>query len=129
MSLTKRSKWFLIILIAGLIAAFGAYKYAYKAHKTTEELKADYSGNSNDFLTKVSADSNAWLNKTVELSGEITSKDEKGITLSNSIYCQFREDVNFTTLTKGQQITLKGQVIGYDDLLEELKLNQCIIQK
>ena len=129
MSLSKKSKWILIILIIGLIAAFGVYKYAYKAHETTEELKADFTGSSNDFLTKVSSDANAWLNKTVELSGEITSKDEKGITLSNSIYCQFREDVNFNSLIKGQQITLKGQVIGYDDLLEELKLNQCIIQK
>ena len=47
------------------------YKYAYKAHETTEELKADFTGSSNDFLTKVSSDANAWLNKTVELSGEI----------------------------------------------------------
>ena len=129
MSLSKKSKWFLTILILGLIVAFSAYKYAYKAHETTEELKADYKGNSNNFLTKISTDADIWLNKTVELSGEITSKDEKGITLSNSIYCQFREDVNFVLLAKGQQITVKGQVIGYDDLLEELKLNQCIIQK
>ena len=25
-------------------------------------------------------------------------------------------------------ISLKGRIIGYDDLLEELKLDQCIIQ-
>ena len=129
MSLKKKSKWILIILVLGLIVAYGGYKYAYKPHETTEELKADYTGKSNDFLIKVSENADAWLNKTVELSGEITSKDEKGITLSNSIYCQFREDVNFNSLETGQQLSLKGQVIGYDDLLEELKLNQCIILK
>mgnify|MGYP005994340593 CR=1 FL=1 len=129
MSLSKRNKWILALLAIVIIGAFGVYKYTYKPHKTTEDLKADFIGNSSDFLTKISTDTDAWLNKTVELSGEITSKDDKGITLSNSIYCQFREDVNFDLLFKGQQITLKGQVIGYDDLLEELKLNQCIIQK
>lgn len=129
MSLSKKSKWVLIIVVLGLLSAFGAYKYAYKAHETTEELKADFTGNSNEFLTKMSSDANLWLNKTVGLTGEITSIDKKGITLSNNIYCQFREDINFSSLTKGQKITLKGQVIGYDDLLEELKLNQCIIQK
>ncbi len=129
MSFLKKSKWIVFLVVLSIIVAYGVYNYAYQPHQTTEELTADYTGNSNNFLNEVSKNTNAWLNKTVELSGKITSKDEKGITLSNSIYCQFRENVNFKMLKVTQEITLKGQVIGYDDLLEELKLNQCIIQK
>lgn len=129
MSFLKKSKWIVFLVVLSIIVAYVVYNYAYQPHQTTEELTADYTGNSNIFLNEVSKNTNAWLNKTVELSGKITSKDEKGITLSNSIYCQFRENVNFKMLKVTQEITLKGQVIGYDDLLEELKLNQCIIQK
>ena len=95
-------------------------------------LFTDYFWNFNSkilrFLGKVQEDVAIWQDKVVELSGKISSKDEKGISLSSQIYCQFREDVNFSTLKNDQQITIRGRVIGYDDLLEELKLDQCIIK-
>jgi hypothetical protein len=31
-------------------------------------------------------------------------------------------------INPSNNISLKGRIIGYDDLLEELKLDQCIIQ-
>lgn len=129
MNLSKKSKWILAILILGCVAFYSVYKYAYKPHKTIESLQTDYSGTSNNFLEKIKQDATIWNNKAVELTGIITSKDDKGITLNNSIYCQFREDVDISKLKVKQNISLKGRVIGYDDLLEELKLNQCIIQE
>lgn len=126
---SKKGKWILLFLALVLIGGYAGYKYAYQPHETTEAKTVDYSGSSTAFLEKVSADVNIWLNKAVEISGSITAVDEKGITLSNQIYCQFREDNVVKSLQKGQKIRIKGVVIGYDDLLEELKLNQCIIQK
>ncbi len=128
MSLSKKSKWVLIILIFVLIGAYSAYKYAYKPHTTIEELTVDFSGTSEDLMAKVVEDFTLWNNKVVELSGIITSKGEKGITLNNAIYCQFREDVSFSELELNQSIKLKGRLIGYDDLLNELKLNRCILK-
>ena len=128
MSLSKKSKWFLTILIIMLIGAYAAYKYAYKPHTTIEELTSDFSGTSDDFLSKVKENFSLWNNKTVELSGIITSKEEKGITLNNTIFCQFRDDMNISELQSNQSIKLKGRVIGYDDLLDELKLDQCILK-
>lgn len=128
MSLSKKSKWFLTILIIVLVGTYAAYKYAYKPHTTIEELASDFSGTSDTFLSKVKEDFSQWNNKTVELSGIITSKEEKGITLNNTIFCQFREDMNISKLQTNQSIKLKGRVIGYDDLLDELKLDQCILK-
>ena len=128
MSLSKKSKWFLTILIIVLVGTYTAYKYAYKPHTNIEELASDFSGTSDSFLSKVKEDFSQWNNKTVELSGIITSKEEKGITLNNTIFCQFREDMNISKLQTNQSIKLKGRVIGYDDLLDELKLDQCILK-
>ena len=41
MSLQKKSKWILALLAIVIVGAFGVYKYTYKSHKTTEDLKAD----------------------------------------------------------------------------------------
>lgn len=128
MNLLKKNKWIVIVLLLLIVGGYSVYQYAYQPHKTTEELKADFTGTSENFLQKVQHNFDAWNNKTVELSGKITAKDKNGITLNQQIYCQFREDFSSENVTENQQITLKGRVIGYDDLLEELKLDQCIIQ-
>lgn len=129
MSLSKKSKIFLSIVVVILIAVFAVYKYSMQPPAKIESKKVDFTGSSADFLAKVQEDAAKWENKVVELTGIITSKDDKGITLSTQIYCQFRDDVSFTSLQNQQEIKLKGRVIGYDDLLEELKLDQCIIQQ
>lgn len=128
MSLKKRNKWLIFILIILLTFMVIGYNYVYKSHKTTEELATNFKGKSNDFILLVNKKSSKWINKTVELSGEITEKDALGVVLNNSIYCQFIKTTNTNDFKPNQIITIKGVVVGYDDLLEELKLNQCIIK-
>ena len=128
MSLSKRSKILLGIVVIGAIVAFGVYKYAMQPPAEIESKKVDYTGTSTAFLAEVQKDFAVWQDKVVVLSGTITSRDENGITLSNQIYCQLRDDVDKSAIQNATEITLKGRIIGYDDLLEELKLDQCIIQ-
>ena len=43
---------------------------------------------------------------------------------------EFQNDDKLIDAAENEVITLKGKVIGFDELLEEIKLNQCIfIQK
>lgn len=128
MSLSKRSKVIISILVIGMIAAFIVYKYSMQPPEQIETRKSDFTGSSDLFLSEVQKDFSVWQDKVVILEGTITNSDSKGVTLSNQIYCQLREDVQKIQLNIGQNIKLKGRVIGYDDLLEELKLDQCIIQ-
>ena len=79
-------------------------------------------------MSKVQENAAEWQDKVVIISGKITSLDDKGFILSSSIYCQLKESSKVSTLSPEKEISLKGRVIGYDDLLEELKLDQCIIQ-
>ncbi len=128
MSLSKKSKVVIAILVIAAIAVFAVYKYSMQPPAKIESKKIDFTGTSDAFLAKIKEDFSIWQDKVVVLSGTITSHDEKGITLSSQIYCQFREDVNTSSVSNIQKITIKGRVIGYDDLLEELKLDQCLIQ-
>ena len=124
----QRSKLFFIILILIVLIGFGGYSYFYKSHKNIESAKANFSGKSIDFLKEVKENASLWLDKIIVLRGTISQIDENGIILDNTIYCQFK-NLEKSKLINQTQITIKGNMIGYDDLLEEVKLNQCIVQK
>lgn len=129
MSLSKKSKVIISLLILIAISVVVVYQYSMRPPKKIEAKKVDFTGTSDAFLSKVKEDFSIWQDKVVVLSGTITNNDGKGVTLSDQIYCQFREDVNINSIQNNQEIKIKGRVIGYDDLLEELKLDQCIIQQ
>lgn len=129
MSLSKKSKIIIALLITIAIAVVVVYQYSMRPPTKIEAKKVDFTGTSDAFLSKVKEDFSVWQDKVVVLSGSITNNDGKGVTLSNQIYCQFREDVDIKAIQNNQEIKIKGRVIGYDDLLEELKLDQCIIQQ
>ena len=68
-----------------------------------------------------------YLDQTIVVSGLITSVNAENITISNKIYCQF-ETLN-NDLKVNVSVAIKGRCIGFDDLLEEIKLDQCSIKK
>lgn len=128
MSLQKKSKWIIVILILLAICGYTGYSYLYKPHDQISDITASYSGASEALLSKIQNNPDAWNAKVVELIGKISSLEEGGVILDGSIYCQLDEKLTNTSLKKDQIITIKGYVNGYDDLLNELKLNQCIIK-
>ena len=83
------------------------------------DIFAEFSANAEMATTK-------YLNKAVEISGNVTSVKGNVITLDQKISCQLlvSEEVLINS-----QVKIKGRVTGYDDLLEELKLDQCLIVK
>lgn len=130
MNLPLKSKFVILVSIVILTITFSTYKYVYKPNKSIESRKNDFKGKAGDFLLKTTNDdAYRWLNKTIEIRGKITSLDSKGLLLNDNIYCQLKEGSKISLLQKNQTIIVKGTVIGYDDLLEELKLNQCIIKE
>ena len=104
------------------------YAYAMQAPTKIESKKVDFTGTSDQLFLKILEDPAAWQDKIVVISGKVTSLDDKGILLSASIYCQLKDTTVLKKINPTNDISLKGRIIGYDDLLEELKLDQCIIQ-
>ena len=80
----------------------------------------------NEFSENSELATSKYLNKAVEISGKITSISPNLIILDEKISCQFQIQQKEVV---GSQIVIKGRVTGYDDLFEELKIDQCLIQK
>jgi hypothetical protein len=129
MSLSKRSKILIGLVLVIAISAYAAYSYAYAPHKAISDMEVAFTGSSQDFLEKIKENPESWTQgeKVIELTGKITAKDEKGISLNESIYFQLAEGTSTAKLQEGNTINIKGRIIGYDDLLEELKLDKAII--
>jgi len=122
-------KW-IIILIILIIAAIIGYNYIYQDHRNIENEKAEFVISSNEIESQfsknaVDAEQN-YLNKTIEVSGLISEINSNDITLDDKVFCQF-SDILTSTLKANQKTKIKGRVIGYDDLLEQVKLDQCAI--
>lgn len=127
MNLLKKHKTLVISAIVTILG-FGAwiiYQYVFSAPLSTNEIAVEYQGTAEEFKQWLQTDFEQWNNKIVQIRGTITEVAEEGILLNDNIYCQLEnKPIN---IAKNDVITLKGRVIGHDELLEETKLNQCII--
>lgn len=79
-----------------------------------------------EFSNKPEMATKKYLNKTVQISGKVTNIGKNVITLNEKVSCQLQVSEK---VTMGSQINIKGRVTGYDDLIEELKLDLCLIVK
>ena len=119
-----------VLAIILILFLFAGYKLAYKPHRNVAveapayELKT--SKFINEFKTNTTAASDKYLNKVILLSGDVSEIDSDGITVDESVYAQF-DTQKFEKLSNGKTVRLKGRCIGYDDLLETIKLDQCVI--
>ena len=77
----------------------------------------------NEFTTNVDVSNKKYLDKAITVTGTITTITGKEVILDNSIICNLKE-VD-ATIQKDQKVTLKGRLVGYDDLMGEIKLDQC----
>lgn len=128
MNLSKSVKRILSLVLMVLVGGFIAYRITYKPHETIQEMKTDFKGTSVDLLKKVGQHPDSWTNKTVEISGKVTQIDPKSFMIGSQIFCQKNTTIKqFGTLKIGETYQIKGRIIGYDDLLEELKLDQVIL--
>lgn len=116
----------LVVLI--VVSFFSIRYYAYNGGKrdiATEAAVFKVSSKTivTEFTTSLDASNKKYLEKPVTVSGIVTSIKDKEVILDNSVNCNFLTTNN--AIKKNQKITVKGRVVGYDDLLGEVKLDQC----
>jgi hypothetical protein len=116
------------IVVIG-IASLAGYNYVMHGgarNLSTEDAAFTVSSKSitAEFSTNLDMANKKYLEKAIIIKGTVTKIAGKEITIDNSIICNLK-DVD-STIQKDQTITLKGRVVGYDDLMGELKLDQCL---
>lgn len=110
------------------------YLYAYKDHRNIATEKSDFEITvlklKTEFLENDSIANLKYQDKTIEVVGKITNVDTetKGIVLDDKLYGTFNESLP-TDLAVGKVVKIKGRFIGFDDLLEEFKLDQISVVK
>ena len=127
-------KKFKIVAILLVVLIIGLFSYNYvmtggARDLTTEEPEFMVTSNdiSAEFTANVAVATKKYSDKAIAITGIITAISGKGVILGHSIICNMQE-VD-PTIQKNQKVTLKGRVVGYDDLMGEIKLDQCLVIK
>jgi hypothetical protein len=120
---------FILVFFLALAGGFLAYNYVMNAGaRDLEKEKPEYSVSAvqvfQDFSGNTELASNKYLNKAVEITGIVTNVNQAVITLDAKVSCQLQVISNVKLNSK---VIVKGRVTGFDDLVEEVKLDQCLI--
>lgn len=127
-------KKIIIALLILIVVAFGVYKFLYKEHRDIASEDVMYSETPaqvyDAFQKNDSLANSTYLDKTIEIYGKVTNIDlaNKTITVDEKLSARFTNSIP-GTLKPQNPITLKGRVVGYDDLLGEIQMDQCTIKQ
>ena len=117
-----------IIIAAGLLLIIGyvGYNYLYKDHRDIASETVDMTLTSSSLMAQFNlTESPDILNKTILVTGVVTSLENDVVVLDEIIHCSLIGTQDNPKL--GQSIQIKGRCIGYDELFEIVKLDQCSI--
>ena len=119
-----------LILVAAVVVG---YNIIYKDHRDIKTEEAEFTLTANKLFAEFSANepqaTAKYADKTIVVSGQVTSVDKASGTVT------IDEIVSATMLDKSadvpekSQVKIKGRVVGFDDLLGELKMDQVTIIK
>ena len=124
----RRIKFLGIVIVVIIISFFSIRYYVYNAGRRdiqSEETAFAVSSEAivTEFSSNATASNKKYLEKTIAVSGVITSIKGEEVILDNSVNCNFLTASK--SLKKNQKVTIKGRLVGYDDLLGEVRLDQC----
>lgn len=129
----KKIKWILVLAIL-IIMSIVSYNYLYKNHRDISSEEASFSikvdALANDFKVDKNKANAKYLDKTMEVFGIITAIDTtaKTIIIETILSATFERKFNIE-IKVSEMVTIKGRFIGYDELLEEYKMDQVTIIK
>jgi hypothetical protein len=116
-----------------LILGYLIYSYVYKSHRDIASEKESFLVTAdavyNEFKTDESKANQRYLDKTIDVYGKISSVDlkENTIVIDEKMFAVFKDKMP-AGLQLQSEIKIKGRFIGYDDLLGEMKMDQCTIE-
>ena len=122
----------LVGILILLIVAIAAYFILYKGHRDIATESADYvvtvQDLENEFIANDSLAGNKYQDKTIELTSKITTVDveNKGIVLDEKVFATFTDSLP-KEVAVGKTLKIKGRFLGYDELLQEFKIDQISI--
>ncbi len=125
-------KKIILLLLVVLVGAVSVYLYVYKGHRDIATEEANFNLTVAILQKEFTADEKKayqkYQDKTIQLTGQLTAIDNesKAITVDEKMFATFVGAVP-GNLVLDKPITVKGRFLGYDELLEEFKMDQITI--
>jgi len=122
------------LLLLTIFASVGVYFYMYQEHRNIANETSAYSKTvlelSKQYTSDITASNKKYLDQTIEVSGTITNIDTENhsIVLDEKLSAVFNDSI-LPKLSVQSTIKIKGRFIGFDDLLEELKMDQVSVSE
>mgnify|MGYP003451253930 len=117
-----------------LAIAIGSYFYIYQDFRDIEKDQPAYFISSttlkNDFKANDSLANIKYLDKIIGIKGKVSSIDfyNRTVEIDGKILAVFKDSIQ-VTLVKEQELKIKGRFIGYDDLFEQYRFDQVVLEK
>lgn len=126
----NRNKLLLLFALSATIIGGILFFYVYKEHRDISSEEASFTISVDElhkqFQTNDSLANASYADQTILISGEITSIDleKKSLIVDEKLFLTFNSN-DILTLQPKQFVKIKGRFVGYDDLMDELKMDQC----
>lgn len=123
----KKTRIFLAAAVLCISAAFVAYYYvmhggARNISKEDTAFVVTSSHISSEFASDPEMANKKYLEKAIVVSGTVSAISGNDVTLDRTVICSFGKR---TSLKIGSPATVKGRVVGFDDLMGEVRVDQC----
>lgn len=117
---------FIVILVGGLV-----YNYTFNSkHRDIANEEAIITLSAKELYSHFEKDEalaiTNYLDRVIELDGQITSVEDTEIVLDNRIQVSFNPKIR-AKVSDGASLRIKGRCVGYDELLELVKIDQATI--
>ena len=116
---------FVFVLVCGI-----GYNYTFNSkHRDIANEEASLSLSAKELFSHFQNDemlaTTNYLDKVLEIKGNITAFENGEMVLSNQIQVRFNNEL--PEIINDASVTIKGRCVGYDELLEMVKMDQAII--
>ncbi len=125
----NRKKKFIVGITALvlLIILVITYNYMYQDHRDISKEEVAFTLSPEALKKAMSNDASArgYIDQVIQTQGIISAVEQNTIFIEEIAQVRFAQ--NFASLSEDDHIVIKGRCVGYDDLLEVVKIDQAII--
>ncbi|WP_136468805.1 OB-fold protein [Flagellimonas onchidii] len=124
--MSKKSLIASLLILAICALAFMGYKYLNPGQRNVAAETARYELSADELFSGFTKEGNVYIDQVLLTSGNVTDVEKNSVTLDDKVQVNFIS-TPLSKVEKGNHISIKGRCIGYDDLLELVKIDQATI--
>ena len=120
------------VLIGAVVGAWAIWYVFYKPHRDVSAEKPKYELTSQVLSDAFKTDTSAmskYVDQALLVEGPVTQVEGTRVSLGN-IICSFdsTQTVKISSLKAGDMVKIQGRLTTYNDLMEEITMDNCVIK-